>query len=123
MANTIFCSNCGTVDSSNARYCQKCGAYLWPGGNVPAPVAAGTPVIASAVPVAAPGQRYGGFWIRFLALIIDWILIRVAIAPFLFFLGLQHLPWFRRFDHHIDIDDIMVMVTTVSSAMMIMFCA
>ena len=38
-------------------------------------------------------------------------------------LGLQHLPWFSRFDHHIDIDDIIVMVTTVSSAMMIAFCA
>ena len=123
MADTIFCSNCGTVHNAGARFCQKCGAPLWPGGSVPAPVAAGTPVIASAVPVAAPSQRYGGFWIRFLALIIDWILIRVAIAPLLFILGLQHLPWFSRFDHHIDIDDIIVMVTTVSSAMMIMFCA
>jgi len=125
MANTIFCSNCGTVDSASARYCQKCGASLWPTSTV-TPAAAGTPVAAAPampVAVAAPSQQYAGFWIRFLALIIDWVLIRVAIAPLLFILGLQHLSWFRRFDHHIDIDDIIVMVTTVSTAMMIAFCA
>src|SRR5436305_13477930 len=120
MADTFFCSNCGTVHNAGARFCQKCGASLWPSGNVPAPVTAGTPVAAPAMPVAVavPGRQYAGFWIRFLALIIDWILIRIAIAPLLFILGLQHLSWFRRFDHRIEMEDIILMATTVSSAMM-----
>ena len=45
--------------------------------------------IAIALPAAAPVQavRYGGFWIRFVATIIDAILVEVVIIPFALVLG------------------------------------
>jgi len=43
--------------------------YVTQGGSAPAPI------------MAAVTPRYGGFWIRVVAAIIDWVLIRIVIFP------------------------------------------
>lgn len=80
--NTLFCSRCGSPNASNATFCQKCGAGLGP---APAPL----PVATYAQ--AVPGSGYGGFWIRFLALIVDGIIVRIAVFPFAAVFGLLGL--------------------------------
>jgi uncharacterized RDD family membrane protein YckC len=76
--NTIACPSCGFQTDDQARFCQKCGAALSPAAP-PAPVPA--PVAPVAVPVAYPGVRYGGFWLRFVALIVDHFVLSLLFAP------------------------------------------
>jgi len=79
MTDTIvFCNRCGGQNSAEATFCSKCGGSL---SGVPQSLAA-TPRL----PVATP-TRYGGFWIRFLAALIDTILVQVVVVPFGALLG------------------------------------
>jgi len=56
-----FCPNCGKENEAYALFCQTCGVSLKPDG---------------AAQAAAPAvQKYGGFWIRVVATIIDWIIV------------------------------------------------
>jgi uncharacterized RDD family membrane protein YckC len=88
MNGTFFCNKCGAQNAAGAQFCSRCGTPFVPvPGQVPAS-APGTPISspypASAAPYAAfpaAGARYGGFWLRFLALIIDSIILRLAVAP------------------------------------------
>lgn len=76
---TLFCTNCGAATSPSDSFCPKCGTPL-PRTSVfapPPPVQPGY--------VAAPVSPYAGFWRRFLAIILDQILVRIAVAPFGFF--------------------------------------
>ena len=74
MTDTIvFCNLCGGQNAAGATFCSKCGGSL---SGVPQPLAA-TP----RPPVATP-TRYGGFWIRFVAALIDGILVQVVVVPF-----------------------------------------
>ena len=59
----MFCPRCGRQNDDTARYCQGCGNPLQP---VTTPSPAGTVT------------RYAGFWERFVALVIDAIIISVA---------------------------------------------
>ena len=126
MTNSIFCSQCGSSNNANARFCQKCGASIVAGVAAITPVS-GTMVSsgpAAAVMAVAPGQQYGGFWIRFLAVIVDGIILRVALQPILAILGLPHLWWFGRFgrfDHSIDIEDFVIFLSTLSTVLAIFF--
>lgn len=73
MPETItFCSNCGTQNSSSAQQCGQCGAAL-----------AAIPV----APAALSRTRYGGFWIRFVAVIIDGIVVELVVFPLSLFIG------------------------------------
>lgn len=95
----MFCSQCGTSLSDAAAFCSACGQPV-PGvgvAGVPSPVVAPTaaPV---AVPVAAYAAArapvaYAGFWLRFVALIIDSIVMSIAggivIFPFVATMGLR----------------------------------
>jgi uncharacterized RDD family membrane protein YckC len=88
MPDLLFCSQCGTQNTPGAVFCQRCGAGLQPR----------TELTASATPgavYAAPAAGYGGFWIRFVAIVIDGIIISIATLPvlaFLSMLGLVHHP-------------------------------
>jgi uncharacterized RDD family membrane protein YckC len=76
----IYCSKCGTQNLANASFCRQCGASLGPVAvAMGSPVAAGYP---SAVP--AVNAAYGGFWIRFVAIIIDGLIVGAVISPALF---------------------------------------
>ncbi len=59
----LFCSRCGSTTAAGATICPHCGAPL-------APVAG-----------YAAAARYGGFWRRFVAIIIDGILVSIVLAP------------------------------------------
>ncbi len=97
MPENIFCSKCGAQNSSTSQFCQSCGGALWPAPAAtpgaqgqtarpqPAPI---QPSYIAAPPayVPAAASPYGGFWIRFLAYLIDRIIISIVAAPFVFIL-------------------------------------
>ena len=62
------CVACGRRNAEHARFCQSCGSAL----------AADEPVTATAI--AAAITSYAGFWIRFAAFFIDWMLVSVAMG-------------------------------------------
>jgi uncharacterized RDD family membrane protein YckC len=74
----VFCNLCGAQNAAEATFCSKCGASL---SGVPQTLAA-TPRLP-----AAAHTRYGGFWVRFVAAIIDAILVQVVVVPFGALLG------------------------------------
>jgi len=119
MSGIFFCNKCGAQNTDGTQFCSRCGAPTSPTpGVAPAPVSspsnpgipnAGVPYAAvpyppAPYPPAVPvvGVHYAGFWIRVVAAIIDWIIIRVVVSPIhLFFGGLGlagmmggfHRPW------------------------------
>ena len=82
--NFIFCSKCGAQNSAQAQVCQNCGITL-SGSLAPSQAAAPARAYAPAPPVAyAPPSIYGGFWIRFLAHLIDHVILGAVAAPLFF---------------------------------------
>ena len=102
MNGTLYCNKCGSPNAANAQFCGRCGAGLNPAGSAapgatPAatPFPAAGPVPAASTPtgsaVAQAGVRYGGFWIRVVAAIIDAIIVGVVLAPLKAIFGLGSL--------------------------------
>jgi len=86
--NFVFCSKCGAQNFATAQSCQKCGGGLSVGlapapPAVPAQAYAAAPAVAYA---AVPTSRYGGFWLRFLAHLIDHVILGIIAAPLFFIL-------------------------------------
>lgn len=75
-AAALFCSNCGAAVKPGDAYCPKCAAPQ-PGTYAP-PVQPG----AYGATAAAVQTRYGGFWIRFVAWLLDAIILSLALMPF-----------------------------------------
>ena len=107
MSATFFCNKCGAANDANAQFCSRCGTPFNPAagsspGAIPTPPPGTFPPAAPAAagyaaqPAYAPGHpgvgvRYGGFWIRFLAFIIDAVIVRVVLIPFHAIFGLGGL--------------------------------
>lgn len=76
---TMFCSKCGQPIAEQATFCPGCGSSL---------AAVSQPAAAPGVLPPAPALRYAGFWRRFLAAYIDWVVISSAmyiiILPIMF---------------------------------------
>lgn len=83
----MFCSGCGRAVPEGSAFCPQCGRPM----GAPAQVAAGAGALLTvAVPTAyippppsapivvAPGLAYAGFWLRFVAYIIDSVILSVA---------------------------------------------
>lgn len=114
MNGTFFCSRCGAQNVAGARFCNQCGAFTSPGVAVPAatpaPPATAPPTTAPPPPAPGPYQpvpfagttpypgatpypapygaaRYGGFWIRFVAAIIDGLIVQAVVIPVSFVVG------------------------------------
>jgi uncharacterized RDD family membrane protein YckC len=88
--NLIFCSKCGTQNPATAQFCQSCGLTI-SSGLAPNQAAAPARAYAAAPPaayVAAPAVPYGGFWIRFLAHLIDHVILGAVAAPLFFIMVL-----------------------------------
>lgn len=88
----MFCPSCGRQTPDGAQFCTSCGAYLTaPVSNAPPP-AAPQPIGAPPAATTPSGRLYAGFWIRFLAVFIDGIILQVAsfilALPFILVLGL-----------------------------------
>ena len=99
---TIFCNRCGIENSATAHFCVNCGTPfspdLQPTAPLPAPEISVQPQIPQTQipawqqpPVGHPGPagyapassgvRYGGFWMRFVAAIIDGVLVQLVVFP------------------------------------------
>ena len=84
----MYCSKCGTTLTEGAAYCSSCGAPI--AGATPAPPLPpdpGAPVHTApepSGPTIRPTAAYAGFWLRFIALVIDSILLFI---PFTFIVG------------------------------------
>jgi uncharacterized RDD family membrane protein YckC len=86
----MYCTKCGSVVADTAAFCAACGQpAVGPTVASAAPVAAGTPVTTSGWPAAPPvsAQAYvplpspfAGFWLRFVAHIIDSLLSFVGVV-------------------------------------------
>jgi uncharacterized RDD family membrane protein YckC len=96
----VFCSKCGSVMAEGAAFCTNCGQAFsaavarTPMLPVPVAVAAagGTAVPAYPGYAVVPRVEYAGFWLRFLAYIIDNVVIGTAavmiLIPLIFLTGL-----------------------------------
>ena len=98
---TIYCNRCGTQNSAVARFCANCGTpfsaelqqatlpltepQVSPQPQAPAWQPAPVSYAAAVSLVAA--VRYGGFWIRFVAAVIDGILVQLVVFPVAAVLG------------------------------------
>jgi uncharacterized RDD family membrane protein YckC len=91
--NFVFCSKCGAQNFVTAQSCQKCGGGLSVGlAPMPRAVSAQAYATAPAVAYAAvPTSRYGGFWLRLLAHLIDHVILGAIAAPLFFMLVLPSI--------------------------------
>ena len=98
----MYCSNCGAAMADGAAFCSNCGQGF------PVAVAARAPILsasvaapmeggAAAIPAyagyaAVPRVEYAGFWLRFLAFLIDNVVMGIAfvliLIPLIFLTGL-----------------------------------
>jgi uncharacterized RDD family membrane protein YckC len=73
----MFCSRCGIRVEEGNRFCQACGQEV--GAAVvaaPAAASAPPPPIAVSARAAAP-QPYAGFWLRFVAALVDGLILGI----------------------------------------------
>ncbi len=83
----MFCSRCGLKVEEGVRYCGACGQEV------------GLPVAPAQIPASAPvpaPSRYAGFWLRFVAHLIDHIVLGIpffliVMVPIFLFGGLHLL--------------------------------
>jgi uncharacterized RDD family membrane protein YckC len=74
------CPNCGQEQPDEAVVCSNCGTVLKANPiptPAPEPVQMPVEVIQPSAPAAAPVQ-YAGFWLRFLAIILDGLILGIA---------------------------------------------
>jgi len=82
----VFCAQCGSPLVPGATFCSNCGAravVTMPGDPAaPAPGTPATPEAAWAAAAAAtPAVRYGGFWRRFWAFVLDGLIVNIVTVP------------------------------------------
>jgi uncharacterized RDD family membrane protein YckC len=105
----IYCNRCGAQNSALAKFCSNCGTpFSADAASAPAtpagitsspqgpaqpplspPIQYAPPAAASTYAAPAPAIRYGGFWIRVVAAIIDSVLIGIVVFPVLGILGVS----------------------------------
>ena len=95
MNATLFCNKCGAPNDASAQFCSRCGAALNPVRGLAGP---GSSRLHRCLAIRRPRPispaqyvRYGGFWIRVLATIIDAIIVRVVLHPIAAIFGLGGL--------------------------------
>ena len=112
----IYCSQCGAQNGANAKFCQRCGA--------PVPrVGVSSPQSSAAVgyPAAVPSYSaaYGGFWVRFVAVLIDAVVLSAALIPArIVFAGIFGLGAFHG---RLDRGDLRELLFVVLPAMQLLF--
>lgn len=84
----MYCSKCGAQMADDAVFCSACGQAFSTG-------AAPARLLHAQAVAAAPRVDYGGFWLRFLAYLIDAMVIMLGIfvvaIPLVFLTGLGPL--------------------------------
>jgi uncharacterized RDD family membrane protein YckC len=65
----MFCPNCGKPNDDVAKYCQACGLAFQ---------TASAPVTVGASASSVSSVTYAGFWVRFVAFVIDACIVALA---------------------------------------------
>jgi uncharacterized RDD family membrane protein YckC len=94
----MYCTRCGATIPEGAAFCPNCGAAAPTAGAV-ATSSVSVPMPPSGAWSAATPIVYAGFWRRFWAYLIDWILLAAVTTPITVLLG---LPMFGRFGSTAD---------------------
>lgn len=80
----MYCSKCGALMADGAMFCSACGQSFSTAAVIARPM--------NATAVASPRVEYGGFWLRFLAYLIDGAVILIGVCvvaiPLIFLTGL-----------------------------------
>jgi uncharacterized RDD family membrane protein YckC len=92
----MTCSKCGATLTSSSGFCPSCGQPIVgysvgsgaPAVAAPAPGAAVPAYAGAQAPVVAANVGYAGFWLRFVAAIIDGFVIGIPLAPIIIILML-----------------------------------
>jgi uncharacterized RDD family membrane protein YckC len=93
--DNVYCSKCGAATADGVAFCGSCGqrlsvAAVTASAPVTAPAPAGAPAYA-----AVPRVEYAGFWVRFLAFVIDTVVMSLGVIlvliPLIFLTGLGAL--------------------------------
>jgi uncharacterized RDD family membrane protein YckC len=100
----VFCSKCGAVLATDSGFCQNCGTAVSRPAPAGAPGMAVSPHAGVGAIAYATNARYAGFWLRFLAYLIDGLILGAAVMavciPFFFLMGgeslLESLPRYGR---------------------------
>jgi len=72
----MFCTACGAQQTEGAAFCGACGRPLGsPAPGTPWPAAAQPPGFPAVIPGAFPAPVYAGFWLRFVAYLIDGVVL------------------------------------------------
>lgn len=82
----MYCSKCGSTIADGSTSCPKCGPSTYAApvlATSGAPLAAALAVGPSWMPASATTRVYAGFWLRFLAFIIDKIVLGIFCVPIL----------------------------------------
>jgi len=100
----VYCSKCGAVLAADAAFCASCGNPVVRGALVGV---AGVPVAANVGVAGFSTTRcvtYAGFWLRFVAHLIDGVILGVGVfalvIPLLFLTGL--IAAVERLPEHVD---------------------
>jgi uncharacterized RDD family membrane protein YckC len=85
----IYCSRCGRASTPDAQFCPQCGSDL----RLAQPAAAPAPIAPAGAPAYypsayTPAKRYGGFSIRFIAIVIDFVVVNAIVFPVLIILAM-----------------------------------
>ncbi|MGB7434320.1 MAG: RDD family protein [Candidatus Acidiferrum sp.] len=87
----MFCSKCGAALAADTAFCQACGNPISRVALATAPVAAVSPHAGAGAIVYATNVTYAGFWLRFVAYLIDSVIFGVAmmivLIPLFFLMG------------------------------------
>jgi len=102
----MFCSKCGSTVAEGAAFCTSCGAPV-PAAAQPlpsSPAPATPPTAPSATPLSAspasvyaspppqPTVGYAGFWLRFVAVLIDSLILAVPLVILFFVVFADVMP-------------------------------
>lgn len=101
----MYCSKCGGVMAAGALFCSNCGQAFtvaaapsrapMASASVVAPVGRGAAAIPAYAGCAVPRVEYVGFWLRFLALLIDNVVLGLGFVlimiPLIFLTGLHEV--------------------------------
>ena len=95
----MFCSKCGNTLAAGTAFCQVCGTPV-PAAALPTPGGPAPPAFAGQVAPAAPAgvsphwlptptRAYAGFWLRFVAHLLDGLIVGVVMIALLIPLALM----------------------------------
>jgi uncharacterized RDD family membrane protein YckC len=109
----MYCSKCGAKIAEGAAFCAVCGAPTSsPAGEPPVYATPASPF--QQAPAARPPVAYAGFWLRFVAFIIDVILLyfvrTIVLMPFGIGVGMHGWHGMFHGSHPQDLGDLLPMV-------------